>query len=56
MTYLAEGPRMTFFGVEVDYYRRQIDDDAVLVPRTAFVPSWIAEPAATPRATRGIVR
>lgn len=47
MTYLAEGPRMTFFGVEVDYYRRQVDDVAVLVPRTAFVPSWIAEPTAT---------
>jgi hypothetical protein len=51
MTYLAEGPRMTFFGVEVDYYRRQGDDVAVLVPRTAFVPSWIAEPAVAGRAT-----
>ncbi len=27
MTYLAEGPRMTFFGVDVDYYRRDIDGD-----------------------------
>jgi hypothetical protein len=44
MTYLAEGPRMMFFGVEVDYYPRR-DDVAVLVPRTAFVPSWIAEPS-----------
>jgi hypothetical protein len=47
MTYLAEGPRMTFFGVEVDYYRREVDGVAVLVPRTAFVPSWIAEDLAT---------
>lgn len=52
MTYLAEGPRMTFFGVEVDYYRRQVDDVAVLVPRTAFVPSWIAEPTTAGRAGR----
>jgi alkylated DNA nucleotide flippase Atl1 len=43
MTYLAEGPRMTFFAVEVDYFRGA-DGDAVLVPRVAFVPSWISEP------------
>jgi alkylated DNA nucleotide flippase Atl1 len=43
MTYLAEGPRMTFFAVEVDYYRGS-DAGAVLVPRVAFVPSWITDP------------
>jgi hypothetical protein len=43
MTYLAEGARMTFFGVEVDYYTRGVGETAVLVPRTAFVPTWIAE-------------
>ncbi|HEY4278974.1 MAG TPA: hypothetical protein VGM91_12170 [Conexibacter sp.] len=43
MTYLAEGPRMTFFAVEVDYYTRAVGETAVLVPRTAFVPTWIAE-------------
>lgn len=38
MTFLAEGPRMKFFAVEVDYF---VDEEtAVLVPRTAFVPSW----------------
>lgn len=46
MTYLAEGARMMFFAVEVDYYRRTIGDVAVLVPRAAFVPSWVAEPPA----------
>src|SRR5215213_7380303 len=29
MTYLAEGPRMTFFGVEVDYYTREVGEAAV---------------------------
>jgi hypothetical protein len=42
MTYLAEGPRMRFLGVEVELYRHPSGDEAVLVPRTAFVPSWIA--------------
>jgi hypothetical protein len=45
MTYLAEGPRMKFFAVEVDYFRAGDGPSAVLVPRTAFVPSWIAEPS-----------
>lgn len=45
MTYLAEGPRMTFFAVEVDYFREGAGKGAVLVPRTAFVPSWISGPA-----------
>jgi hypothetical protein len=48
MTYLAEGPRMRFFAVEVDYFRAGEGPSAVLVPRTAFVPSWIAEPSAPP--------
>ncbi len=43
MTYLAEGPRMTFFAVEVDYFHDGDPNSAVLVPRTAFVPSWVAE-------------
>jgi hypothetical protein len=42
MTYLSEGARMTFFAVEVDHYRPSDSDSAVMVPRTAFVPSWIA--------------
>jgi hypothetical protein len=41
MTYLTEGPQMSFFGVEVDYYAPGTDGDAVLVPRAAFVPTWI---------------
>jgi hypothetical protein len=41
MTYLAEGPRMTFFAVEVDYFHDGDPNSAVLVPRTAFVPSWV---------------
>ncbi len=43
MTYLAEGPKMTFFAVEVDYFVGT-DGDAVLVPRVAFVPSWVTDP------------
>lgn len=46
MTYLAEGPRMTFFAVEVDYFRGA-DGGAVLVPRVAFVPSWVTDPPRT---------
>lgn len=45
MTYLAEGPRMKFFAVEIDYFRAGDGPSAVLVPRTAFVPSWVAEPS-----------
>jgi hypothetical protein len=48
MTYLAEGPRMRFIGVEVDRYRSGDRTTDVLVPRTAFVPSWVAVPAAPP--------
>ena len=42
MTYLGEGPRMSFFGVEVDHFR-STDGDSLLVPRTVFVPSWVRE-------------
>jgi hypothetical protein len=45
MTYLAVGPRMKFFAVEVDYFRAGDGPSVVLVPRTAFVPSWVAEPS-----------
>lgn len=51
MTYLAEGPRMTFFAVEFDYYLGAADRGSVLVPRTAFVPSWITGPAPAARST-----
>ena len=51
MTSLAEGPRMTFFAVEVDYFRAGDGPSAVLVPRTAFVPSWIAEPSPSSRSS-----
>ncbi len=49
MTYLSDGARMTFFAVEVDYFRAGDGPSAVLVPRTAFVPSWIAEPSSSSR-------
>ncbi len=42
MTFLAEGPRMTFFAVEVDHFVGQDATAAVMVPRTAFIPSWVA--------------
>lgn len=43
---------MSFFAVEVDYYRAGGEDEArVLVPRTAFVPSWVKEPGAHTRTT-----
>ena len=51
MTYLAEGPRMTFFAVEVDYFRADDGRSEVLVPRTAFIPSWIAEPSPKSRSS-----
>ena len=40
MSYLSEGPHMSFFAVEVDCFR---DDTSstVLVPRTVFVPPWV---------------
>lgn len=40
MQFLAEGPRMTFFPVEVDFFRTS-DGSSVLVPRTSFVPTWV---------------
>ncbi len=51
MTYLAEGPRMGFFGVEVDYYTREVDGSAVLIPRAAFVPTWAGEKIRSGRAS-----
>jgi hypothetical protein len=36
---------MKFFAVEVDYFRAGDGPSAVLVPCTAFVPSWVAEPS-----------
>jgi hypothetical protein len=55
MSYLAEGPQMKFFAVEIDLF--EFDDhtgaEAVMVPRTAFVPPRVQErgtsrPAQTP--------
>jgi hypothetical protein len=43
MRYLAEGPRMTFFAVEVDYFLDPVQNSSVLVPRASFVPSWVGE-------------
>lgn len=51
MRYLAEGPRMTFFAVEVDYYRDPGGDASTMVPRAAFVPSWVTEQRRPGRAT-----
>jgi hypothetical protein len=51
MTYLADGAQMTSFAVEVDRFVDARSKSAVLVPRTAFVPSWIASGDAT--ASRG---
>jgi hypothetical protein len=48
MTYLADGVRMTFFAVEVGYFHAGDADSSVLVPRPAFVPSWIADAEARP--------
>ncbi len=44
MTYLADGARMTFFAVEVDHFHAGDAHTSVLVPRTAFVPSWVTAP------------
>ena len=57
MTYLAEGPRMTFFAVEVEYYVDTDGSGSILVPRTAFVPSWITGPSvsATHRSSAALV-
>jgi hypothetical protein len=45
MTFLAEGARLTFFAVEVDHFR-DASNASVMIPRTAFVPSWIASSGA----------
>lgn len=52
MTYLAEGPRMRFLAVEMEYYRDTEGSGAVLVPRIAFVPSWIAAPGPSDRGSK----
>jgi hypothetical protein len=44
MTYLAEGPRMSFFATEVDHFVAGAGSGAVLVPRSVLVPSWVAAP------------
>ena len=44
MIFLAEGARMTFFAVEVDHFHAGDAHTSVLVPRTAFVPSWVSAP------------
>lgn len=44
MTFLAEGARMTFFAVEVDHFHAGDAHSSVMVPRTAFVPSWVQAP------------
>jgi len=49
MTYLADGAQMTFFAVEMDYFTDGTSANAVLVPRTAFIPSWIASGEAAGR-------
>ena len=46
MTYLGEGPRLSVFAVEVDYYPIN-HQERVLVPRVAFVPSWVVEHGAS---------
>lgn len=46
MTYLGEGPRLSMFAVEVDNF--PIDhQERVLVPRVAFVPSWVVDHGAS---------
>jgi hypothetical protein len=44
MTYLSDGARMTFFAVEIDHFHAGDAHTSVLVPRTAFVPSWVTAP------------
>lgn len=41
LTYLAEGPRLRFFALEVDWFAAT-DGTAVLVPRVAYVPAAVA--------------
>lgn len=52
MTYLAEGPHMRFLAVEMEYYTEASSSSAVFVPRTAFIPSWIAAPEPGDRGSR----
>ncbi len=50
MRFLSDGARMTFFAVEVDYFHAGSSNNAVLVPRTAFVPAWLTERSSRPSA------
>lgn len=54
MRYLGEGPRMRFFAVEVDYFKDQEAGSSILVPRTAFVPTWVAEQRGPGRSGRAV--
>jgi hypothetical protein len=47
MSFLADGARMTFVAIEVDHFHAGDAHTSVLVPRTAFVPSWVAAPCPT---------
>jgi hypothetical protein len=51
MRFLADGARMTFFAVEVDHFHAGDAHTSVLVPRTAFVPSWVSAPSPAATAT-----
>jgi len=44
MTFLAEGAHMTFFAVEVDHFHAGDAHTSLMVPRTAFVPTWVTAP------------
>ena len=41
MTYLGESHHMAFFAIEVDCFREDGTISATMVPRAAFVPSWV---------------
>ncbi|CAB4664621.1 unannotated protein [freshwater metagenome] len=41
MSYLAEGPRLSLLGIEVDYFRSPLGME-MLAPRVAFSPSWVS--------------
>ena len=41
MSYLAEGPRLSLLGIEVDYFRSPLGVE-MLAPRVAFSPSWVS--------------
>lgn len=47
LTYLADGAHLDVFAVEVDWFG-DVAGGTVIVPRVAFVPSWIIEPDHAP--------